>query len=296
MSEKDYEHAKNVFKTLDCRNMGHYCDLYCRTDVLLLADIFENFRRVAKKIYDLDPARYLTIPSLSWDALLSKTVVELEKITDYDQYLFIESGLRGGISMVSKRFARANNPKVPGYNPSEPKTWLMYLDANNLYGCGMSQSLPTGGLEWLKKEELETTDFLNIPDHGDTGYILEVDLEYPSELHQAHNSYPLAPESLSIEKEWLSPYQLELLGDKPLDKIKKLIPNLRDKEKYVIHYRNLKLYISLGMRLKKVHRGLKFKQTKWMEPYISMNTEYRKQTNSAFEKELYKLMNNSVYG
>lgn len=312
ISDEDYQHEQEVFKAFKCKNMGDYCDLYCRTDVLLLAEIFENYRKVCLDIYKLDP-RYFTSPGLSWDALLLSSGIELELLTDYDKFMFVENGIRGGISMTSKRYARANNPMVPDYDPNKPKTWLMYLDANNLYGWAMSQPMPTGRFRWMTEEEIADIDkgvtinqikgnssvgagFCNIPADSKTGYILQVDLEYPKELHDSHNSYPLAPETISTQDDWVSPYQREILGNSKVDKIRKLIPNLRDKEKYTIHYKNLALYTSLGLVCKKIHRVLAFNQKPWMEPYIAKNTELRKKTKSAFEKDLFKLMNNSVYG
>ena len=268
ISDDDYKHAQQVWDTFNCKDMGDYHDLYLRTDVLLLADVFETFRKTCLQNYKLDPAHYYTSPGLSWDALLKKTGIELELLTDYDMHMFIEKGLRGGISMVSKRYAKANNPGVEGYIPDEPQSHILYLDANNLYGWAMSQPLPTGNFEWVE----------NIKNDG-KGYIVEVDLEYPKDLHNLHNAYPLAPEHIAIGT-----------------KVKKLVPNLKNKEKYVLHYRNLNLYMSLGMKLKKIHRVLRFDERPWMEPYIRMNTELRKKATSTFEKNLYKLMNNSVFG
>ena len=293
ISDEDYAHAKKVWEVFDCKSLGEYCDLYCHTDVLLLADVFENFRKTCLKQYRLDPAHYYTSPGLSWDALLKKTGVELELLTDYDQHLFIEKGMRGGISMVSKRYARANNPRVEGYNPDKPTSHILYLDANNLYGWAMSQALPTGGFQWV--DDCDKISITEHPEDSQEGYILEVDLDYPQELHDAHNAYPLAPERMVVKKEWMSDYQISLLGV-GAQEVEKLVPNLRNKERYVLHYRNLQLYLSLGMRLTKIHRALKFNQTPWMEPYIEMNTELRKKANSDFEKDLYKLMNNSVFG
>jgi len=290
ISDADYTHAQKVWDVHQCKNLGDYHDLYNRTDVLLLADVFEAYRKTCLERYGLDPAHYYTSPGLSWDALLKKTGVELELLTDYDQHLFIEKGLRGGISMVSKRHARANNPLVEGYDPSQPNSHIMYLDANNLYGWAMSQFLPTGGFKWVEDPER-----LDITDHSTDspeGYILEVDLEYPEELHETHNAYPLAPERMVVPKEWMSEYNLH--GGP--SEVEKLVPNLCKKERYVLHYRNLQLYLSLGMRLKKIHRALKFNQSPWMEPYIRMNTDLRKLATSDFEKNLYKLMNNSVFG
>ena len=297
ISDSDYAHAQQVWKTFECRTLGDYTDLYSRPDVLLLADVFENFRKMCQKQYGLDPAHYYTSPGLSWDALLKKTRVELELLTDYDQHLFIEKGMRGGISMVSKRHARANNPAVEGYDPEKSNSHILYLDANNLYGWAMSQPLPTGGFQWVEDCDRLADSVKNLPADGAEGYILEVDLEYPQGLHDEHNSYPLAPERMVVQKEWMSDYQQELLGvGVAPTEVEKLVPNLRDKERYVLHYRNLQLYLSLGMRVKKVHRALRFEQSPWMELYIRMNTELRKVATSDFEKDLYKLMNNAVFG
>ena len=253
ISDSDYAHAQQVWKTFECRTLGDYTVLYCRTDVLLLADVFENFRKTCQKQYGLDPTHYYTSPGLSWDALLKKTGVSLELITDYDQHLFIEKGMRGGISMVSKRHARANNPAVEGYNPEKPNSHILYLDANNLYGWAMSQPLPTGGFQWVEDCDRLADSVKNLPADGAEGYILEVDLEYPQGLHDEHNAYPLAPERMVVQKEWMSDYQQELLGvGVAPTEVEKLVPNLRDKERYVLHYRNLQLYLSLGMRVKKV--------------------------------------------
>lgn len=299
--EEDYTHAQRVWTTFGCTTLGDYHDLYNRTDVLLLADVFETFRKTCLRQYDLDPAHYYTSPGLSWDALLKKTGVELELLTDYDQHLFIEKGLRGGVCMVSKRYARANNPRVEGYDPEKPSSHILYLDANNLYGWAMSQPLPTGGFRWVDCGGAAGDKLAaSIPEHSvdsPLGYILEVDLEYPKELHEAHNAYPLAPERMVAKKEWMSEYQHNLLGvGVAPTEVEKLVPNLYDKERYVIHYRNLQLYLSLGMRLKTIHRALSFSQRPWMESYIRMNTELRKRATNDFEKDLYKLMNNSVFG
>ena len=297
ISDKDYAHAQNVWEVFGCQNMGEYCDLYCRTDVLLLADVFETFRKTCMGQYSLDPAHYYTSPGLSWDALLKKTGVELELLTDYDQHLFIEKGMRGGISMVSKRYAKANNPKVEGYNSSKPNTHILYLDANNLYGWAMSQPLPTGGFQWVDDCDGLAEAIIEHPADSLVGYILEVDLEYPRELHEVHNAYPLAPERMVVKKEWMSEYQHELLDvGVASSEVEKLVPNLYNKNSYVLHYRNLQLYLSLGMKLTKVRRALRFQQSRWMEPYIRLNTELRKKATSGFEKDLFKLMNNSVFG
>ena len=144
--------------------------------------------------------------------------------------------------MVSKRHAKANNPPVEGYNPEKPSSHILYLDANNLYGWAMSQYLPTGGFRWVEL----TKTIADHPADDPESYILEVDLDYPETLHDAHNAYPLAPERMVVPKEWLSDYQHDLLGDgvAPTE-VEKLVPNLHNKDRYVLHYRNLQLYIYL---------------------------------------------------
>ena len=291
ITDDDYQHAQEVWTTFDCQTIGDYHDLYLRTDVLLLADVFENFRKTAMATYGLDPAHYLTLPGYSWDALLKLTNVELELLTDSNMYLFIEKGLRGGISMVSHRHAIANNPQMENYDPEQPTSFLQYLDANNLYGWAMSQPMPTAAFQWVDY----TDQILETPADADHGFILEVDLDYPTSLHQKHNDYPLAPEKLTITKDQMSPYQQKLIDELGVSmSCEKLVPNLQPKIRYVLHYRNLQLYLKLGMKLEKVHKVLSFHQTPWMAPYIAKNTELRKLAKNDFEKDFFKLMNNAV--
>ena len=150
ITDEDYAHAKQVWATFGCQNLKDYHALYVATDSLLLADVFENFRKVCQGKYGLDPAHYYSAPGLSWDALLKKTGVELELLTDMDMHLFIERGMRGGISMVSKRYAKANNPRVKGNDPAKPTNYITYLDANNLDRLAMSLPLPKKGFHWKR--------------------------------------------------------------------------------------------------------------------------------------------------
>ena len=297
ITDEEYAHAQTVWESFECKTLGDYHDLYVKTDVALLADVFENFRNPCQEQYGLDPAHYYTSPGLSWDALLKKTGVELELFTDPKMYLFVERGMRGGISMVSKRYAKANNPYVPGYDPSKPNKFIMYLDANNLYGWAMSKPLPKRDFKWKRVMPTEE-DIIKKKENAKNGWILDVDLEYPKELHEEHNSFPLAPEKKQVKNEWMSEYQHSLIKDLDLKtpKCNKLLLTLQDKNNYVVHYRNLQFYLKQGMKLKRVHRVLEFEQECWMEPYIRMNTEFRKKAKSDFEKNFYKLMNNSVFG
>ena len=288
ITDENYAHAKQVWEVLGCRNLGEYHDWYVATDTVLLADVFENFRKVCREKYGLNPAHYYTSPGLNWDALLKKTGVELELLTDLDMHQMIERGIRGGISMASKRYAKANNPQVEGYDPSQPTNYITYLDANNLYGWAMSRHLPKSGFHW--KHVMPTEDqIMKMRPDSKKGWILEVELEYPAYLHDAHNDYP---------PEQMSEYQRRLMAGIGLSMpdTEKLVLTLEDKEKYVTHYSNLQFYLRQGMRLKKVHLVIEFDQEPWMEPYIRMNTEFRKQAKNDFETDFYKLMNNSVFG
>ena len=271
ISDEDYTHAQNVWKTFKMKYFKDYHKLYNKTDVLLLADVFENFRNISLKNYGLDPAHYYTTPGLTWDAALKFTGVSLELLSDVDMVLMWEKGIRGGVSMISNRYAKANNKYMDDeFNSNEPSTYIQYLDANNLYGWAMSKPLPTHGFKWMKDNELETWELHSC--------ILEVDLEYPKELHDLHNDYPLAPEQIKVNK------------------TKKLIPNLWDKKNYVIHYENLKQCLNLGLKITKIHRGLKFKESLWLKEYIALNTDLRTKAKNEFEKDQYKLMNNAVFG
>ena len=295
ISLDDYFHAANVWEKFNCNNLGDYHDLYVQTDTLLLADVFERFRSTCISHYGLDPCQYYTSPGLSWDALLKHSDITLELLTDYDMHLFIERGIRGGVATTgSKRYARANNKYLTHHDPNQLTTYLHYLDANNLYGWAMSQPLPFSNFKWINPEQFTPDIIPLLLDDFHYGYILEVDLEYPRELHDKHNSFPLAPENLKIPKEWLSANQQKLLEDTTPQS--KLCTTLLDKHKYVVHYRALKQYLELGLKLTKVHRVLQFKQTAWMASYIAKNTELRKLAKTDFEKDFFKLMNNSVFG
>ena len=278
ISDENYDHFKHVWKVFKCKKFKDYHELYLKVDTLLLADIFENFRNTCMNTYQLDPVHYFTAPGLSFDSLLKYTKIKLDYIKDVDIQLFIEKGIRGGISTIVHRYAKANNKDSIDYDESKDLSYISYLDANNLYGWAMSQSLPTGNFRWLSTTEVNRFDIFRIENDYKKGYVMEEDLEYPEELHDLHNDLPLAPESLEVNK------------------VPKLIPNLRDKKKYVMHYRNLKQYLQLGLILKKIHRILEFEQSPWMKPYIDLNTEKRKKAQDEFSKDFYKLMNNSVFG
>ena len=186
ITDEEYNHAQTVWDTFELKTMGEYHDLYLQSDVLLLADVFENFRKTCLEYYRLDPCHYFTSPGLSWDAMLKMTEVNLELITDVDMYQFVEKGMRGGISYIANRYGKANNKYMQNWNSNEASKYLMYLDANNLYGWAMSQYLPTGNFKWLTEKQINQINWSNINAEKKKVYLLEVDLEYPNELHDLH--------------------------------------------------------------------------------------------------------------
>lgn len=281
---KLYERAQLVWNKFKCQNLGEYSDLYMKTDILLLADVFEQFRSSCHKTYGLDPAHYFTLPGYTWDAMLKYTKQELELLTDVDMFLFVERGIRGGLSQVcGKRRAHVNNKYLSNYDRTKPENYLMYFDVNNQYGWAMSQCLPYGGFQWTDTN----IDVTQVADDAPEGYILEVDLEYPRELHDKHKDLPFCPEHYN------SKTQTPCYGSQ---QNAKLMATLHPKKKYIIHYRNLKQALRNGLILTKIHRVLKFKQSAWLKSYIDLNTNLRKNAKNVFEKNLFKLMNNAVFG
>ena len=276
----NYNHVLNVWKTFKMKSLKEYHEVYNITDVLLLADVFENFRDICLKNYGLDPVYYYTAPGLAWDAMLKMTKINLELLSDIDMLLMIEKGIRGGISIISNRYGKANNKYMKDHNKKEASKYLMYVDANNLYGWAMSQKLPVHSFNWLTDKEIKNLFKVQVVQFWErTPCILEVDLEYPEELHDLHNDYPLCPERVECDHG-----------------VKKLIPNLRHKNNYVVHYKTLMQYLNLGMELKKIHRGIKFIECDFLKPYIDMNTNLRTEAKNDFEKDFFKLMINSVFG
>ena len=280
ISETDYRHANNVFKTFKLNNLSDYHDLYVQSDTLLLADVFENFRKACIKTYELDPAHFTSLPGLAWQACFKKTGVELELLIDYDMLLKIEEGIRGGICHAVHRCAKANNKYMKNYDKSKESSYIQYLDANNLYGTAMSEKLPINGFKWVNDISGINKKFVKSYDkkNSDKGYILEVDVDYPSKLHKLHRDMPFLPEKMKI------------------DKTQKLVCNLHDKKKYFVHISILKQALNHGLNLKKVHRVIEFNQEAWLKKYIDMNTELRKKASNDFEKDFFKLMNNAVLG
>ncbi|XP_046737552.1 uncharacterized protein LOC124406243 [Diprion similis] len=271
IEDEDYAHAQNVWHSFNS-------DLYLKIDVMLLPDVFQNFRDNCLRIYKLDPAHYCTLPGFTWDCMLFNTKIQLELLTDVDMLLFIGGGLRGGLSQCSNRYSKANNKCMTDYNPQLETKSLLYLDVNNLYGWAMSQYLHCRNFEWVHR--VHDFDFMHVGEESDDGYILEVDFEYPTNVYVLHQDLPFCPNHQKP----------------PGGKTPKLLATLQNKTRYVIHHRNLQQCVTNGLILRKIHRILKFKQSAWLKSYIDLNTALRAKSANKFEQNLYKLMNNAVFG
>ena len=199
ITDEDYILAQKVWDIFEIKNFGEYHDLYVQSDTLQLADVFESFRDKCIEIYQLDPAHSLSAPGLAWQTCLKKTGVELELLTDNDMLVMIEKGIRGGMCNAVYRYAKANNKYMKNFDKNIPSTYLQYSDTNNLYGWAMSEKLPVNDFKWIETNDLSTfnENFIkNYDENSDTGYILEVDIEYPKELFNKHKDLPFLPERM----------------------------------------------------------------------------------------------------
>ena len=245
-------------------------------DVVLLANVFEAFRDTCLKYYKLDPAHFYPSPGMAWCACLKHTGIKLELLTDPDMLLMFEWGIRGGITQAVHKYALANNKYMGDrFDPKSESSYLQYLDANNLCGWAMSQPLPTGGFKWV---DVNPNEISELATQTDKGYILEVDVSSPKDLRDSHNDLPFMCERMEING------------------AEKLVPNLRDKKNYIIHIQALNQVLQHGLRLDRIHGAIEFDQSPWLKTHIDFNTQLRTAATNDFEKDFFKLMNNSVFG
>ena len=292
VSEEDYEQAVTTFEIFECADLAAYTRLYCLLDTLLLGEVMLEFVDEAMKDFGLDATNYISIPQLSFDAMLKMTKIRLDYLPDLEMVLLFEKGIRGGVSYVNTRMVSIE--KDGGH--------LMYFDFNNLYGWAQMQQLPARQYRWLPSHEISCFDVLSVPDNGLLGYALEVDMEYPQNIRDLHSLMPLAPEHLNIFFPDLSDYSKECL--KAIQPAKacerynssKLCGTFFPKEKYLVHYRNLKFYLKHGLKVTKVHRIIEFEQEAFAKPYIDFTAEKRKNATSDFKRMTAKLCANGNFG
>lgn len=300
-TDEEYKHALNAWNEFGCKSLGDYLHKYLELDVHQLADVFQTFRNLAMKQDNLDPAHYFTLPGFSWDSALKMTGVEIDLLTNYDDYDFVQRGIRGGMTFVNEHHAVVNTPSCPDfYDANLPLHELLYVDANNLYGKALSMPLPLKDFKWLSEDQCSNLDISSLNLEEDVGYLFEVDLSYPEYVQDKSEDLPFAPEAGIVDSKCLTEYMKELYGDlygsKKYTAFPKLMLTHGDKRRYIVHGLLLQFYLSQGMRLEKVHGALRFTQKSFFEKYISFNSQQRQMAVSEFAKDFYKLKNNSLFG
>ena len=279
ISDGDIEHVKNVCDAFNLVNLGDYHDHYVSLDVSLLADVFENFRDTTIDIDKLHSVYHLSAPGLSWQSCLKKTGVTLELLTDENMLLLFEKGIRSGMCNVVNKYAKANNKYMKNYDNTKESMYLMYVDANNLYGWAMSKKLPNDGFTWEQDLSIFTEDFIkNYDKNSDKGYLIYADITYPKDIRELYADLPFSPDKMQVNK------------------VNKLVVSVYDKNYYVINAPALKQALNHGLMLNKVHEVISFRQDAWLKPYIDMNTKLRMQAKNDFAKDYFKLKNNAAYG
>ena len=310
VTDEEYAHAQKAWDAFHCTSFGEYTQRYLELDVYLLADIFEHYRKTCFKTDGLDPTHFFTSPGYSFTAALKQTNEEIELLQDPQMHELFERGIRGGMCFTNKHFIHANNPYMDNdFDPIKPTKWLLYIDENNLYGNALSQRLPHSNFQWIDQNTLQTwtsDTILQLDDDGEIGYLCEVDLEYPDSLHDYTSDLPFAPERKQPDWNMFPFYMKQFWNNictqrgKPFSEryisTEKLLLTVENKYHYVVHYVLLKYYLQKGLILQKIHRAIQFTQKKWLEPFISANTEKRSSAQTTFEKDYYKLRSNSVFG
>ena len=298
ISDDEYENAKRAWIHFDCKTFKDYTIAYLHMDVYLLTDVFEYFRKQCLKEDGLDPVHYVSMPALSMESAFKMSNEEIELLSDPSMHELFERGIRGGMAFTNKHCLSANNHYMTTYDKNAPCIWLLYIDENNLYGNCLRQSLPYRKFQWCKNLTIDEIKQWKSSDN--VGYILEVDLSYPKEIHDHTQELPLAPEHKRISKNDMTEYMkhkwCEMYPNRKFNSSKKLIMCQNDKECYVVHIAILQFYLEMGMIITKMHGTISFEQKPWLRSYIDNNTAKRKQAKNSFEKDFYKFKSNSLFG
>ena len=286
--DDEMERTREIIKLFNIKDGEELTKLYCKSDVILSADVFGKFVKVSTEEYKINPLYCVSLPGYTNQCALKYTDIKLQTLQDKDLILLLENNIRGGISSV----------KGDRYVKSDENKNILYIDATNLYGHSMSQFLRYDEIEmwhghpdkyWNWLEEI-----LKTPDDSEIGYFLEVDLKYPDKIKEKTKNFPFCPENKKINPDKYNDYMKK--KPKNYTKSKKLICDWTDKKKYLIHYRMLKFYVRHGMIVEKIHEIISFKQSRWLEKYISFNTQKRNKAENDFEKDFFKLLVNAAFG
>ena len=281
--DEEIQRTMDIIKRFKIKNGKELTKIYLKSDVLLLACVFEKYIKISINEYKINPLYFVSLPGYTWQCGLKYTGMNLQTLQDRDMILLLENNIRGGISSVmGDRYIKSDENKK-----------ILYIDANNLYGHSMSEPLPYDEIKFDNNVNLE--DILNTPDDSDVGYFTEIDLKYPDSIKFKTRNFPFAPVNKKINLDNFNDYMKEIRPDTYIQS-SKLICDWSDKKNYLIHYRMLKFYVRHGMIVDKVHEVISFKQSRWLEKYINFNTQKRNQAVNDFEKDFYKLLNNAFYG
>ena len=281
--DEEIQRKKEIIDKFDIKNGEELTDIYLKSDVILLADVFEKFIKIPIEEYGINPLYCVSLPGYTWQCGMKYTDIKLRTLQDKDLILTLENNIRGGISSVmGDRYVQSDNNKN-----------ILYVDANNLYGWAMSEYLPYHEIKFDRNVILE--DIINTPGDSDIGYFIEVDLKYPDNIKEKTKNFPFAPLNKKINPEKFSGY-MKKIKPNTFTQTSKMICDWSDKKNYLVHYRMLKFYIRHGKEVVKVHNVISFIQTTWLEKYISFNTQKRNRAKNDFEKDFYKLLNKSFYG
>lgn len=322
ITAEDYDHAQQVWQQFRCRDLSDYSNLYVQSDVSLLMDCMTNTRMMLYDVYSLDMAHFISLPSFAMNCALKTVAQPLDLIKDVEMLKLWDDGMFGGISLVDTTQFKANNPEMDSstinatlgdqgsrkigenarslYDETEETKSIFSVDCNALYGWAMTMPLPTGDFRWEDPKILTPSLIAQYSDDDERGYLCKVNLKYPRRLHPTHDSFPCAPNHMSVPLEDLSIFQRDYLEKNNMENVtqfKKLIPNLHDKKDYVLHIKNLQQYIRLGLELESVESVVSFKQSRWLAKYINLNTQLRQANHDDPVAVLfYKLLSNIVFG
>ena len=277
------ERTMDIIKRFNIKNGEELTEIYLKSDVILLACVFEKFIKVSVNEFGINPLYCVSLPGYTWQCGLKYTDVRLQTLQDKDMILFLENNIRGGISSVMG----------DRYVKSDVNQKILYTDANNLYGHSMSEPLPYDENKFDNSVKIE--HILNALDDSDIGDFVEADLKYPDNIKERTENFPFAPVNKKTNPDIFNDYMKEFKPDTYIQ-TSKLICDWSDKKNYLLHYRMLKFYVRHGMIVDKVHEIISFRQSRWLEKYINFNTQKRNQAVNDFEKDFYKLLNNAFYG
>ena len=281
--DEDIQRTMHMIEKFNNKNGEKLTQIYLKSDVLLLACVFEKFIKVSVNEFGINPLFCVSLPGYNWQYGLKYTGINLQTLQDKDMILLLENNIRGCVSSImGDRYIKSDENKK-----------ILYINANNLYGHSMSEPLPYDEIKF--NNNVKIADILNTPNDSDIGYFSEVDLIYPDNLKEKTKNFPFAPVNKKINPDNFNDYMREIKPD-TYKQTSKFICDWSNKKNYLVHYRMLKFYIRHGMIVDEVHEIISFKQSRWLEKYIYFNTQKRNQAVNDFEKDFYKLLNNAFYG